>query len=302
MIKVTVLGRASAKPTVTSHPSAQIVNVNEQYYLVDAGEGTQQQMFRRGINPLKLKAVFISHLHGDHVFGLFPMISTLGLYGRKTPLKVFAPRPFGEILEFHLKHFDDQLPYEVEWVEVDTTKHCCIFENRTLEVWSIPLRHKIPCAGYYFKEKAPELNVHKFKIEKYGLSIAQILAAKAGEDVVLDDGTVIENSELTYLPFTPRSYAYLSDTARSPIAAERVKGVSLLYHETTYTKAFARDAKDRGHSTTADAADAAVTAGAERLLIGHFSSRYKSAEVLLAEAKEIFPNTEIAEEGETYTV
>ena len=302
MIKVTVLGRASAKPTVTSHPSAQIVNVNEQYYLVDAGEGTQQQMFRRGINPLKLKAVFISHLHGDHVFGLFPMISTLGLYGRKTPLKVFAPRPFGEILEFHLKHFDDKLPYEVEWVEVDTTKHCCIFENRTLEVWSIPLRHKIPCAGYHFKEKAPELNVHKFKIEKYGLSIAQILAAKAGEDVVLEDGTIIENSELTYLPFAPRSYAYLSDTARSPIAAERVKGVSLLYHETTYTKTFARDARVRGHSTTADAADAAVTAGAERLLIGHFSSRYKSPEVLLAEAKEIFPNTEIAEEGETYTV
>ena len=302
MIKVTVLGRASAKPTVTSHPSAQIVNVNEQYYLVDAGEGTQQQMFRRGINPLKLKAVFISHLHGDHVFGLFPMISTLGLYGRKTPLKVFAPRPFGEILEFHLRHFDDKLPYEVEWVEVDTTKHCCIFENRTLEVWSIPLRHKVPCAGYHFKEKAPELNVHKFKIEKYGLSIAQILAAKAGEDVVLEDGTVIENSELTYLPFAPRSYAYLSDTARSPIAAERVKGVNLLYHETTYTKEFSRDAKARGHSTTADAADAAVVAGAEKLLIGHFSSRYKSAEVLLVEAKEIFPNTEIAEEGETYTV
>lgn len=302
MIKVTVLGRASAKPTVTSHPSAQIVNVNEQYYLVDAGEGTQQQMFRMGINPLKLKGVFISHLHGDHVFGLFPLISTLGLYGRKTPLKVFAPRPFGEILEFHLKHFDDKLPYEVEWVEVDTTKHCCIFENRTLEVWSIPLRHKVPCAGYHFKEKAPELNVHKFKIEKYSLSIAQIVAAKAGEDIVLEDGTVIENSELTYLPSIPRSYAYLSDTARSPIAAERVKGVNLLYHETTYTKQFARDAKDRGHATTVDAADAAVTAGAEKLLIGHFSSRYKSPEVLLAEAKEIFPNTEIAEEGETYIV
>ena len=303
MIKVSILGRASAKPTAKSHPSAQVVNVNEQYYLVDAGEGVQQQMFRLGINPLKIKAVFISHLHGDHVFGLFPLISTMGLCGRQMSLKVYAPRPFGEILEYHMRYFDtNTLPYTVEWVEVDTTKHCCIFENKSLEVWSVPLRHRVPCAGFHFKEKSPALNVHKFKIEKYGLSIAQIVAAKRGEDVVLEDGTMIENSELTYLPFTPRSYAYLSDTSRSAVAAERVKGVNLLYHEATYTKEFARDAKDRGHSTAADAAQIAVTAGAERLIIGHFSSRYKSPEVLLEEAKEIFENTQLAEEGETYIV
>ncbi len=302
MIKVTVLGRASAKPTVKSHPSAQVVNVNEQYYLVDAGEGVQQQMFRMGINPLKLRAVFISHLHGDHVFGLFPMLSTMGLCGRQTPLKVYAPRPFGEILEYHLRYFDTQLPYEVEWVEVDTTSHQIIFENKTLEVWSVPLRHRVPCSGYHFKEKHPELNVDKFKITKYNLTIAQIVAAKRGEDITLEDGTVIENSELTYLPFDPRSYAYLSDTSRSAVAAERVKGVNLLYHEATYTREFARDAKERGHSTAADAAQMAVVAGAERLLLGHFSSRYKSPEVLLEEAKEIFDNVALAEEGETYTV
>lgn len=302
MIKVTVLGRASAKPTVKSHPSAQVVNVNEQYYLVDAGEGVQQQMFRMGINPLKLRAVFISHLHGDHLFGLFPMLSTMGLCGRQTPLKVYAPRPFGEILEYHLRYFDTQLPYEVEWVEVDTTSHQIIFENKTLEVWSVPLRHRVPCSGYHFKEKRPELNVDKFKITKYNLTIAQIVAAKRGEDITLEDGTVVENSELTYLPFEPRSYAYLSDTSRSAVAAERVKGVNLLYHEATYTHEFARDAKERGHSTAADAAQMAVVAGAERLLLGHFSSRYKSPEVLLEEAKEIFDNVALAEEGETYTV
>lgn len=302
MIKVTVLGRASAKPTVTSHPSAQIVNVNEQYYLVDAGEGVQQQMFRCGINPLKLRAVFISHLHGDHIFGLFPMLSTLGLCGRQTPLKVFAPRPFGEILEYHLKYFDPQLPYQVEWVEVDTTKHKIVFENRTLEVWSVPLRHRVPCAGYHFKEKLPELNVDKFKIAKYSLSIAQIVAAKRGEDITLEDGTVIENSELTYLPFEPKSYAYLSDTSRSAIAARRVKGVTLLYHEATYTSDQSKEAKLRGHSTAADAANIALAAEAKALIIGHFSSRYKSPEVLLEEAQAIFPNTELATESQTYTL
>ncbi len=302
MIKVTVLGRASAKPTINSHPSAQVVNVNEQYYLVDAGEGVQQQMFRCGINPLKLRAVFISHLHGDHVFGLFPLLSTLGFCGRQMPLKIFAPRPFGEILEYHLRYFDSYISYEVEWVEVDTTRHQMIFESKTLEVWSIPLRHRVPCSGYHFKEKRPELNVDKFKIVKYNLSIAQIVAAKRGEDITLEDGTVVENSEITYLPFEPRSYAYLSDTSRSAVAAERVKGVSLLYHEATYSREFKHDAKERGHSTAADAAQMAVVAGAERLLLGHFSSRYKSPEVLLEEAKEIFENSAIAEEGETYTV
>ena len=183
MINVTILGAASAKPTAYGLPSAQVVNCNEQYYLVDAGEGVQQQMFRLGINPLRLRAVFISHLHGDHCFGLFPLISTLGLYGRKTPLTIYAPRPFGEILECHLRYFDKELPYEVQWVEVDTTKHQIIFENRTLEVWSIPLRHRVPTSGYLFREKPLARNVDKFAIERYGLSIKQIVAAKEGADI-----------------------------------------------------------------------------------------------------------------------
>ena len=300
MIKVTILGNASAKPTVNRHPSSQIVNVNEQHYLVDAGEGVQQRMFRAGINPLQLRGVFISHLHGDHVFGLFPLLSTLGLYGRKTPLTVYAPHPFGEILEAHLRYFDSKLPYTVEWVEVDTTKHRCIFENRSLEVWSIPLRHRVPCSGYLFREKPGDRNVDKFCIERYGLSIAQIVAAKRGEDVVLEDGTTLPNERLTYVAHPPRSYAYLSDTSRSAMAARRVKGVDMLYHEATYTADQSREAKARGHSTAADAARTALATEAGRLLIGHFSSRYKSTDVLLDEARAIFPQSDIAEEGETY--
>ena len=299
---VTILGNSSAKPTPHAHPSSQVVNLNEQYYLVDAGEGVQQQLIRRGINPLRLRAVFISHLHGDHCFGLFPLIATLGLEGKRTPLDIYAPAPMGDILEYHRRYFWDDLPYEVKWHEVRTTEHTIIMQNNTLEVWSIPLRHRVPTAGYLFKEKQPGLNVDKFKIEKYGLSIAQIVAAKRGEDIELESGEVIRNEELTYIPYKSRSYAYLSDTAYSAKAAERVHGVDLLYHETTYSTHEAMFAKGRGHSTTVEAAKVAAKAEAKRLIIGHFSSRYKDLDVLCAECREIFPNTDIAAEGMTFNI
>jgi len=278
------------------------VNIHEQYYLVDAGEGTQQQLIRYGINPLKLQAVFISHLHGDHVFGLFPLISTLGLYGRRTPLAVYAPAPFGELLDHHLRYFDNDLPYQVEWHEVRTTEHSLLFENRTLEVWSVPLRHRVPCAGFLFREKQPPLNVDKFKITKYMLSIAQIAAAKRGEDLVLESGEVIPNAELTYRPYQPRSYAYLSDTNFSAKAATLCTGVDLMYHEATYAAKEQRDARDRGHSTTIDAAKAAIKAQAGRLVIGHYSSRYKDENLLVEEARTLFPETYPANEGTTFTI
>ncbi|MBP3432457.1 MAG: ribonuclease Z [Alistipes sp.] len=298
---VTILGNASAKPTPTHHPSAQVVNLNEQYYLVDAGEGVQQQLIRRGINPLRLRAVFISHLHGDHCFGIFPLISTLGLYGKRTPLDIYAPAPFGEILDCHLRYFDKELPYDVVWHEVDTTKHQIVMENSTLEVWSVPLRHRVPTSGYLFKEKQPGLNVEKYKIEKYGLSIAEIVAAKRGEDIVRN-GEVIANGDITYIPYKARSYAYLSDTNYSARAAERVHGVDLLYHEATYSAELGSTAKERGHSTTADAAKVATKAEAKRLIIGHFSSRYKEHEKLLEECREIFENSYLASEGETFYI
>ena len=299
---VTILGASSAKPTVGRHPSAQVVNLHEQFYLVDAGEGVQQQLFRYGINPLKLRAVFLSHLHGDHLFGLFPLLSTMNLYGRKTPLQIFAPAPFGALLEHHIRYFDPDLSYPIEWVEVDTTAHKLLFENRTLEVWSVPLRHRVPTAGFLFREKEPPLNVEKFKIEKYGLSIAQITAAKRGEDLQLESGEVIANRELTYRPYRARSYAYLSDTNFSAKAARLCQGVDLLYHEATYAASEQRSARERGHSTTADAAKAARQAEAGRLLIGHFSSRYKELLPLLEECRELFSESYLAEEGTTFTL
>jgi ribonuclease Z len=259
-------------------------------------------MSRLGISPLKLRAVFISHLHGDHLYGLFPLLSTLGLYGRRTPLRIYAPRPFGEMLEGFMRLFEQDLPYTPEWVEVDTTKHQIIFENDSTEVWSLPLRHRIPTAGYLFRQKEPQLNVDKFAIERYSLTVQQIVAAKRGEDITLESGELIPNSRLTYLPYPSKAYAYCSDTNYSARLAKLCQGVDVIYHEATYAAAERRLARERGHSSTTDAANVALKAEAKRLLIGHFSSRYKDLQPLLAECREIFPATDIAEEGATFEI
>ncbi len=301
--KVTILGTGSARPTIHRHHSAHALNVHEQFYLIDCGEGTQLRLIECGINPMKLNAVFISHLHGDHMFGLMPLISSLGHLGRRVPLTVFAPAPFSEILAFHLRHFDHELPFDVVWQEVDTRRHEMIYENSVMEVWTIPLRHRIPAAGYLFKEKTPPLNIRKEAIERYGLGIAQITAIKRGENLLDSDGNVLAaNSELTYIPYPPRSYAYCSDTQYSGKVASLVAGVDMLYHEGTFADEDKALAKSTGHSTASQAAKAALTAGARRLLIGHISARYKDENLLLDEARLIFPDTEIAEEKRTYSI
>lgn len=301
--KVTILGTGSAKPTIRRHHSAHTLNVYEQFYLVDCGEGTQTRLVECGINPLKINAVFISHLHGDHVYGLFPLISSMGIMGRKTPLTVFAPAPFGEVIECHYRYFDTNLPFEVIYKEVDTRQNKLIFENNVMEVFTIPLRHRIPASGYLFREKQPRLNVRKEAIERFGLGIAQIAAAKNGEDIFDDEGGLIAtNDQVAYIPYTPRSYAYCSDTLYSAKVARLVSGVDLLYHEATFMNADKGLARETGHSTTGQAAKVAKMAGAGRLLIGHFSSRYKDDNSILQEAVEVFPETELAVELRTYDI
>jgi ribonuclease Z len=300
--KVTILGSGSALPMAGKHHSAHALNVHEQFYLVDCGEGSQSRMVEYGINPLRLNAVFITHLHGDHVYGLFPLLSTMGLMGRGTPLHIFAPAPLGELLRSVEQYLGEEPPFEVIYHEVSVHKHQVIYENKVMQVLSVPLRHRVPTIGYLFREKEPQLNVRKDMIEFYGLGIADIVAAKRGEDVVLADGRTVENSRITYRPYAPRSYAYLSDTLYSAKAASLVSGVDMLYHEATFADADRALAKTTGHSTAKQAATVALKADAGKLLIGHFSGRYKDVSPLIAEARAVFPETYAAEEGKTFEI
>lgn len=315
--KVTILGSSAALPMAGKHHSAHVLNAHEQFYLLDCGEGTQTRLGECGINPLKINAVFITHLHGDHLYGLFPFVATLSLLGRKTPLRIFAPEPLGELMRCMSDLLGEKPAFPIEFHAVNTRENAMIFENKVLEVWTIPLRHRIPAAGYLFREKRPQLNVRKDMIGRYGLGVAQIVAAKRGEDITLDEGNaeradraygeltvgkIIVNEKLTYTPYEPRSYAYCTDTMFSGKVASLVAGVDLLYHEATFAASDKSLAKQTGHSTTEQAAKIAAAAGVGRLLIGHFSGRYRDVQQLVDEARAIFPDTDAAMEGKTYEI
>ena len=300
--KVTILGSSAAMPTVDKHHSAQILNVSEQFYLIDCGEGTQNRLMKMGINPLKINSIFISHLHGDHIYGLFPLISTMSLMGRRTKLKIFAPRPFDEIMENHKRYFDIGTGYEIEFCEVRTRENNLIFENKVMEVYSLPLRHNIPCSGFLFKEKTPPINIRKDIVDRLQLGIAQVVALKRGEDIITEDGECITSESVTYIPYQPRSYAYCADTQYSAKLAGLIQGVDLLFHESTFADIDKALAKRTGHSTTTQAAKLALNAGAKRLLLGHFSARYSDTSLLVNEARDVFKDSFEAKEGHTFEI
>ncbi len=301
--KLITLGSGSALPTIDEYPAAHVLNIHEQFYLIDAGEGVQVQLRRYGISPLKIGCVFISHLHGDHVYGLFGLISTMGLLGRKKRLDIYAPAPMGKIMSDHLNYFNDHLPYPVVVHTVGSGKEKPVYSDRVVDVYAIPLSHGIPAFGFLFREKMPKRNVRKDRIAEYGLSLADIIGAKKGKDVVLTDGTVLENEILTYLPYQPRSFAYCSDTLYSSEVIRRVEGVDLLYHEATFLDRDRHIAEKTGHSTAFQAACVALKAKAGRLVIGHFSSRYSGKKRLfLEEALSVFENTALAREGVEFEV
>lgn len=300
--KVHILGCGSALPTLQHNASSQIVELREKLFMIDCGEGTQIQLRRSRIHFSKIIAVFISHLHGDHCFGLPGMISTFGMTGRTAPLHIYAPAAFEPILEQTLSFFCQGLEFKVVFHAVDTTQNKVVYEDRSLTVETIPLQHRIDCCGYLFREKPILPHIRRDMIDFYKIPISQINNIKAGADWVTPEGEVIANSRLTTPAEPARSYAYCSDTRYIKTLHELVKGVSTLYHESTYAAEDAERARLYWHSTSQDAARVARDASVGKLLLGHFSARYNNESQLLEEAKEIFPNSYLTCEGATFDI
>lgn len=301
-MKLTILGSSSALPTSERFPSAHVLNAHERLYLIDCGEGTQMQLRKNRIRFGKINHVFISHLHGDHVFGLYGFLSTLNLMGRKLPLRLYAPEAFGSILRSHMADFDINLGYEIDFLPLNAKDPVLILDDKYITVEAFPLIHRVPSFGFLFREKLKERNIIKDRILKFGIPVERIPAIKKGEDYLRDDGTVIRNEDLTLPPDEQLSYAYCSDTRFFTRLTSFVKNVTLLYHEATFDKDKTELAAATFHSTTHDAAKIAEKAGAKTLLIGHFSSRYRKIEPLVDEARNIFPRTFPAIDGKSYEI
>lgn len=294
-----ILGSSSALPTSKRSTAAHLLNINERFFLIDCGEGTQIQLRRFRLSPARINHIFISHLHGDHVFGLFGLISSLGLMGRKAILNLYGPEGLEEMVRVHLRFFGT-LPFELCF-HVAREKEV-IYQDSKTEVIPVRLMHRADTFGYLFREKPRLLNVDKSKIGHYGLGVEDIKKIKEGKDHLLGDGTVVPNDALTLPPLRQRSYAYISDTAYIPEIAEQIRGVDLLFHEATFLEKDADLARQTFHSTARQAALVAKAAGAGKLLLGHFSTRYRSDDLFLAEARAVFPESVAVNDGDRFRV
>ena len=301
-MKLTILGSSSALPTSGRYPSAHVLNARERLFLIDCGEGTQMQLRKTRTRFAKINHIFISHLHGDHVFGLYGLLSTFSLMGRKNPIHLYAPENYRNMLISHLNDFDIHLSFEIDFIPLSGKDPVKILDDKYITVTSFPLQHRVPSYGFLFREKISERNIIKEYIEKFNIPLIRIPAIKKGEDFVTPDGETIKNETITFPPSEPLSYAYCSDTKYFKRLASFVKGVTLLYHEATFDKSKNDLAETTGHSTTLDAAKTALDANARTLIIGHFSARYKDISLLVDEARTLFPATFPAIDGRSFEV
>jgi ribonuclease Z len=300
--EITILGSSSATPVYNRNPTAQLLNCNEKFYLIDCAEGTQQQLIKFNIKGSKIDYVFISHLHGDHYFGLIGLLSSMHLNGRLKPIQIFAPAPLLEILELQFKHSDTQLRYAIEFTAVTADVPQVVFENADLVVETIILNHRIPCTGYKFTQKKRLRKLLIDKLTAEDIPVAYFPLLKKGLNLDLPNGQVLLNEEYTIAPDEPKCYCYCSDTLADDSYLASIQGCTTLYHEATFLHELLDRANVTHHSTALQAAEVAKKVGAQQLLIGHFSSRYKVLHPLLDEAKSVFENTKIAVEGTTYSI
>ena len=301
-----VLGTASALPTTQRYPSAQVLDVRGRLFMIDCGEGAQIQLRKAGVSFLKIEHICLSHIHGDHIFGIFGLLSTMGLLARKAPLNIYAPEGFAPILEFFKAQFGEGLLFDINFIPLKMSAPELVYQSRTTELLAFPLNHRVNTYGFIIREKMPQRNIHKDAISRYGLSLSEIGTLKRGEDVVRkqagDEPQVIRNDEVTYYRYMPRSYAYCSDTAPFAELPQWIRGVDLLYHEATFPEEMADMAEKTFHSTTIQAAAVAREAGVKRLIVGHFSSRYPSVDFYLDQIKTVFPEAMLAHDGDVIEI
>ncbi len=300
--KLTILGSSGALPAYGRHPSAQLLEIQNKQYLIDCAENTQVQIKKYSGSLLKIDHVFISHLHGDHYLGLMGFIFSQHLFKREKPLYIYGPKGLDEIITLQLKYANSHPEFDLVFHRINMNTPEVLLENNTVIVKSFPIVHKIPCVGFLFKEQIKERKIVKEKLPK-GLKHGDVASLKKGADILDNSGNLLfKNEDLTLSPKKSRSYAYMSDTLYSETLTEYVEQVDLLYHEATFMEEEKDKALQTMHSTAAQAASFALKAGVEKLLIGHFSARYKSLEPLLEEARNIFSKTELAVEGETFEI
>ncbi len=300
--EVTILGSASATPVYNRNPTAQLLNCNEHHYLIDCGEGTQQQLIKYGFKASKIDYIFISHLHGDHFFGLVGLLSSLHLNGRNKPLHLFAPAALKEIIDLQFLHSDTHLRYPINFHSINPAKSEVILKNNDVVVETIILNHRIPCTGFKFTEKKRLRKLVVEKLEEDEIPVAYYPMLKRGVDFELPDGRKINYLDYTVDSAQPKVYCYCSDTMYDERYFPQIKDADTLYHEATFLHDMLERAIETHHTTAQQAAEIATKVNAKKLLIGHFSSRYKTLESLLEEAKNGFNDTQLAIEGKTFEI
>jgi len=297
-----ILGCGSAQPTTQRNPSSQVINLRDKLFMVDCGEGAQLEMKRNKLSYARLNHIFLSHLHGDHCLGLIGLISTLGLNDRTAELVIHAHPDAERIFRPMLNYFCTDIPFNVRFNSISPQKSELIFEDRSLQVFSIPLRHRVPTSGFLFSEKATQPHIVPEMTKYHEVPLSFYNRLKAGEDYRREDGVIVPNSVLTRPAALPRRYAYCSDTAYSERIVPLIESVDLLYHESTFMDDQKARAKQTMHSTAKQAATIAKMADVKKLVLGHYSARYKDLKPLLAEAKSIFPNTHLSQDGFTFRI
>lgn len=299
-MKLTILGCYAATPRTLTNPTSQVLEIKNRLFLIDCGEGTQVQLRKNKIKFSKINHIFISHLHGDHLYGLIGTISTFSLLGRTTDLHVYGPKGIKELILLQLKLTESWTTYSLFFHELDSKESEVIFEDQKVIVKTIPLKHRVYTNGFLFQEKPGDRKLNIEAVQQYDIHVAYYQKIKNGGDVTLDNGTVIENAKLSFDPIPAMSYAFCSDTVYNEAIIPIIENVDVLYHESTFLESEAPLALKTLHSTAKEAARIAIKANAKHLVLGHYSTRYDGIERFKEEAESIFPNVLLGDDGVSF--